>query len=164
MWLFRKKRKKDESGINPSMSDKAAGKIAGAGIRLQKAFSESMNKIFKNMTTKKLKVLLIIFCISAGGYSIYLITNAVVRPDKIKPDFKIDHVNVPKHFDKAGDEIMPDAYVDEETFYKIQDFKKYMDSLKQNQNKQYDSILQARPGLMDSVQMLEEIYNSQKQK
>ena len=39
-----------------------------------------------------------------------------------------------------------------------------MDSLKQNKNKQYDSILGARPGLMDSVQVLEEIYYSQKQK
>ena len=71
---------------------------------------------------------------------------------------------VPKHFDKTGDEVIPEAYVDEETFYKMQGFKKYMDSLKQNKSKQYDSIMQARPGLMDSVQVLEEIYYSQKQK
>ena len=164
MWLFRKRRKNDVQIGNQSVSDKVAGKIAGVGIGLQNRFSESMNKIFKNMNSKKLKVLLILFCVSAGGYSIYLFTNAVLSPDKIKSDFKIDHVNVPKHFDKGGEEILPEAYVDEQTFYKIQDFKKYMDSLKQNESNQYDSILQARPGLMDSVQMLEEIYNSQKQK
>jgi hypothetical protein len=39
-----------------------------------------------------------------------------------------------------------------------------MDSLKLNRTNEYDSILQARPGLMDSVQVLEQIYLSQKQK
>lgn len=146
------------------MSEKVAGKIAGAGIRLQKMFADGMTIIFKNMNTKKLKAFLILFCLSAGGYSIYLLANAIASPDKNQPGLKIDQVNVPKHFNKAGDEIMPEAYVDEETFYKILDFKKYMDSLKKIKNKQYDSILQARHGLMDSVQMLEEIYHLQKQK
>ncbi len=116
------------------------------------------------MNNKKLKALLILFCLSAGGDSIYLTVNAITGPEKQQKSFKVDQVDVPKHFDETGDEIMTDAYVDEETFYKIQGFKKYMDSLKQNKGNQYDSILQARPGLMDSVQVLEEIYYSQKQK
>lgn len=164
MWLFKKRKKKDEDNDNTTMSDKVAGKIAGAGIRIQRFFAEVMNKLFKNMNNKKLKVLLILFCICAGGYSIYLITNAVVSPDKIQPGFKVDHVDVPKHFDKTGDEVIPEAYVDEETISKIQDFKKYMDSLKQNKSYLYDSIITARPLLMDTVFMLEEIYHSQKQK
>ena len=164
MWLFKKQKKNDEENGNTSMSDKVAGKIAGAGIRIQRFFAERMNKIFKNMNNKKLKALLIVFCISAGGYSIYLITNAVVSPDKIQPSFKIDHVDVPKHFDKTGGEVIPEATVDEQTFNKIQDFKKYMDSLKQNKSYLYDSIITARPFLMDTVLMLEGIYYSQKQK
>ena len=74
-------------------------------------------------------------------------------------------MDIPKHFDKTGDEtVMPDATVDEQTYLQIQDFRKYMDSLKLNRTNEYDSILQARPGLMDSVQVLEQIYLSQKQK
>ncbi len=165
MWLFKKQKNKKENNANhSSMSDKVAGKIAGAGIRVQRTFAEGMNKIFRNMNTKKLKVFLILFCICAGGYSIYLTVNAITGPEKQQKSFKVDQVDVPKHFNKTGDEIITKANVDEETFYKIQGFKKYMDSLKQNKSNQYDSILQARPGLMDSVQVLEEIYYSQKQK
>ena len=163
MWLF-KKQKNEEIGSNLLTSDKVAGKIAGAGIIVQRKFAEGMNKILKNMNKKKLKAFLIVFSISAGGYNIYLIANAISGSEKNQMSFKVDQVDVPKHFDKTGDEIIPESYVDEETFYKIQAFKKYMDSLKQNKNNQYDSILNARPGLMDSVQVLEEIYYSQKQK
>ncbi len=65
MWLFKKQKKNDEENGNTSMSDKVAGKIAGAGIRVQGYFAKGMNKIFKNMNNKKLKVLLLVFCISA---------------------------------------------------------------------------------------------------
>jgi hypothetical protein len=37
-----------------------------------------------------------------------------------------------------------------------------MDSLKTKSTKQYDSIMLERPGLLDSIMMLEEIYYSQK--
>lgn len=164
MWLSRKQNKKDEDSNSQTMSDKVAGKIAGAGIKVQGYFANGMTKMFKNMNNKKLKTLLILFCISAGGYSIYLIANAVVSPDKKQPAFKVDQVDMPKHFDRTGDELIPEATVDEQTFNKIQDFKKYMDSLKQKKNYLYDSIISARPFLLDTVLMLEEIYYSQKQK
>lgn len=164
MWLFKKQKNKEDKEVNSSMSDKVAGKIAGAGIRLQRKFAEGMNKIFKDMTTKKLKSFLILFCLFGGGYSIYLTANAITGSGKTQKTLKVDQVDVPKHFDESGDEIMPEAYVDEETFNKMQEFKQYMDSLQQSGNKLYDTIMQARPHLMDSVQVLEEIYYSQKQK
>ena len=164
MWFFKKQTNKEGSKVNPSISDKVAGNIASAGIRLQKKFSDGMNKIFKNMNTRNLKAFLILFCLCAGGYNIYLAASAITGSEKTQKNLKIDQVDVPKHFDKTGDEVIPEAYVDEETFFKMQGFKKYMDSLKQNKSKQYDIIMQARPGLMDSVQVLEEIYYSQKQK
>ena len=163
MWLFKKK-KKDASNDNQTMSDKAAGKIASAGLKLQSAFANGMNKLFSNMNKKKVRLLLIFFCLGAGGYSIYLVANAVISPDRKQPAFNVDQIDVPKHFDKSGDEIMPEAKVDEETFNKIQGFKKYMDSLKQNKSYLYDSIITARPFLIDTVLMLEEIYYSKKQK
>jgi hypothetical protein len=164
MWLFKKNKNKEGSNVNPSISDKVAENIASAGIRLQKKFSDGMNKIFKNMNNRNLKAFLILFCLCAGGYSIYLAASAITGSEKTQKNLTIDQVDVPKHFDKTGDEVIPEAYVDEETFYKMQDFKNYMDSMKQNKSKQYDSIMQARPGLMDSVQLLEEVYYSQKQK
>jgi len=148
-----KKKKNSELKENP-LQDKLAGRIAGAGIKIQSKFSNVMNKLFAGMNTKKLRIFLIVFCLSCGGYSVYLMTNAIFS-EKQTP-LKIDQVYVPKHFDKTGDEtIIPETYVDEETYLKIQAFKK---------SSYYDSTIRARPGLLDSIAMLEEIYHSQKQK
>lgn len=165
MWLYRKKQKDKVTGDKETASDKVAGKIAGLGIKIQQLFAEKMNRIFMKTDFKRLKLILLLFCISAGGYSIYLVANSIISPDKIQNGFEIQQMDVPKHFNKAGDEdITPEAYVDEETYQQIKQFRNYMDSLKQKARNEYNSILQARPGLMDSVQMLEQIYLSQKQK
>lgn len=155
------KRKSTAGGV----SDKVAGKIAGLGIAIQNRFATKMNKLFRKMNKRRLKIWLVFFCITCGGYSIYLLTNAIVSPSSIQPSIKIDPVNIPKHYNNTGDEMLStDNTVDEETFLKIQAFKSYMDSLKQAKSIEYDSILAARPYLMDTVLMLEQIYYSQKQK
>lgn len=165
MWLYKGKQKEKETVDKVTVSDKVAGKIAGLGIKLQQLFAEKMNRVFMKTDFKRLKIILIIFCIGAGGYSIYLIANSVISPDKKQNSFEIQQMDVPKHFDETGDEnLIPEAYVDEETWQEVKQFRNYMDSLKQKRRNEYDSILQARPGLMDSVQMLEQIYLSQKQK
>lgn len=162
MWLFRKRKLNAEEESNPSMSDKMAGKIAGAGIKAQTAFANKMNKLFENINHRKLKSGLMVFILLAGGYSLYLVVSAITKPSK-QSSFKVEQIDVPKHFNKTGDEIMPmETLVDENTYGKIQGFKKYMDSLKQNHFEQYDSIQTARPGLIDSVLMLEEVYHSQR--
>ena len=118
-----------------------------------------------NTDFKRLKLILIGFCFCAGGYSLYLIINSVISHDKKQKAFEVQQVDVPKHLNKSGDEcVVVEPMVDEVTWQQIKDFRHYMDSLKQNKKVEYDSILQARPGLMDSVQMLEQIYLSQKQK
>ena len=165
MWLYKAKKKDKETVDKVTVSDKVAGKIAGLTIKLQQLFAEKMNRVFMKTDFKRLKIILIIFCIGAGGYSIYLIANSVISPDKKQNSFEIQQMDVPKHFDETGDEnLIPEAYVDEETWQEVKQFRNYMDSLKQKRRNEYDSILQARPGLMDSVQMLEQIYLSQKQK
>ncbi|HNU47254.1 MAG TPA: hypothetical protein PKM40_00385 [Bacteroidia bacterium] len=162
MWLFKKRKKKEsENGV----SDKVAGKIAGFGIAIQTRFATTMNKLFEKMNHKRLKIWLALFCIICGGYSIYLLSNAIISPTANQQSIKIDPVKIPRHYDNTGDGILSsDNVVDEETFQKIQAFKSYMDSLKFAGNKEYDSILTARPYLMDTLQMLEQIYYSQKQK
>ena len=163
MWLFKKQKKKIEP--ENTVSDKVAGKIAKVGIIVQTKFANGMNKMFIGMNAKRLKLSLIIFCIGCGGYSVYLFTDAIVSPAANPNAIKIEQAVVPKHFDKMGDEIISSQNnVDEETFNQIQQFKHYLDSLKQNKSYLYDSILTARPLLMDTVLMLEQIYYSQKQK
>ncbi len=165
MWLYKQKKKGEESHDKLTVSDKVAGKIAYVGMKMQNQFAKKMNNLFMKVDFKRLKIILALFCLCAGGYSIYLVANSIISPDKKQNSFEVQQMDIPKHFNKTGDELIaPEAFVDEQTYQQMQQFRKYMDSLRNQQAAQYDSILQARPGLMDSVQMLEQVYLSQKQK
>lgn len=141
------KRKKKEPTENP-LQDKVAGKIAGGFIWLQTKFSNAMDKRFAAMKLQRVKISLVIFCIVSGGLSIYFFVDALAS--KPKPTFKIDQVRMPQHFDKSGDEVMENV-MPEDIYRQIQDYKRYMDSIGE----------QIRPGLADSMRILEEIYLQQ---
>lgn len=154
----------DEKEVQPKrpVSEIAATKVATLISRLQNGFAKRLNKTFGDMNTKRLKTAVVLFAILFGGLSLYFIINAVMRPSASA--LYVDKVNVPKHFDKSGDEeIVGTDYVDEETARNIIVFRKYMDSLKNFHRRQYDSIIAARPHLMDSVTILLSIYELQKQ-
>lgn len=158
--LFKRKREANDHPIK----DKAARGIARFLLSMQTKFSEFMSARMKDISVKKMKVLLVLFCLFGGGYSIYLFTSAVVSPDKEQPQLKIDHVEVPKYYNQDGDdELKTGQYVDEETYNQIHSFEKFMDSLRLTEfgRRIHDSILLTRPGLTDSIQMLKEIYQSQ---
>jgi hypothetical protein len=132
----------------PSLNDKAAKRIAGFFIKMQLKFCDGMNKAVSGISTRKLKVLLVIFCLLSGGLSIYFIAFAVFG-SKQQP-IKIDHVKILKHIDQHEDEKNENS-IDVEIYRQIQDYKRYMDSTKQL----------IRPGFLDSMKVLEQIYLSQ---
>lgn len=137
--MFRRKKKvPTENGLQ----DKVASKIAGGIILLQTIISNRMNSM------KRLKEILISFCILSAGLSIYFFVDAIIS--KPKATFKIDQVKMPKHFDQSGDEIMNNEMPDD-IYQQIQEYKQYMDSLG----------IPIRTGLMDSIRILEEIYLQQ---
>lgn len=148
--LWRKRKKGSTAAGN--WTDKAAGRIAGAGIKLQTKFAEAMNKRTSKLSNQKLKIALVIFCLSSGGFSIYLAGNAIFSKDKNQPAIEVKPIHVPKHYDKTGSEINePDNYISDELYHEIQEYKRYMDSLGNP----------IRPGLQDSIKLLEQIYHSQ---
>jgi hypothetical protein len=159
--LFKKRRGK--SNERP-IQDKAAKGIAKFLLSIQMSFTNLMNRITKNVSIKSIKILLILFCLFGGGFSIYLVAAAILKPDSRQPELKIDRVNVPKYYDKSGNEtLQSDQYVDQETYHQIQQYEIFMDSLGKTQSglRLRDSILLTRPGLADSIRMLKEIYQSQ---
>lgn len=135
--MFRKKKLKE----NP-LQDKVAGKIASGLIWLQTIIADRMNKL------KNLKAILIGFCVISSGLSIYFLVDAIIA--KPNQSLKIDPIRMPQHFDKSGDEVMESA-MPEDIYQQIQEYKKYMDSIGQP----------IRPGMMDSIKILEEIYLQQ---
>ncbi|MFT3678666.1 MAG: hypothetical protein QM791_00250 [Ferruginibacter sp.] len=159
--LFRKKK---EKSTDQPLKEKAAKGIARFLLSIQSKFADAMNAGTKHIPSKKMKMLLVAFCLFSGGFSIYLVANAILKPDEKQPAFKVDQMNVPKYYDRSGDEyFQADQYVDKETYQSIGSFEQYMDSLQRSETgkKIHDSILIARPGLMDSIKMLKEIYHSQ---
>ncbi len=135
--MFRKRKLKE----NP-LQDKVAGKIANGLIWLQTKIADRMNKL------KNLKAILIAFCVISSGLSIYFLVDAIIA--KPKQSMKIDPIRMPQHFDKSGDEIMENV-MPGDIYQQIQEYKSYMDSIGQP----------IRPGMMDSIKILEEIYLQQ---
>jgi hypothetical protein len=97
------------------------------------------------------------------GSSLYFIVKAV---QKSAPGLiRIERISVPKYYNNKDESVHPDVIVTKREHEEMQEFQRYMDSLhKSNTGKAiYDSIMMNRPGLLDSVNMLEEIYQSQLQ-
>lgn len=123
-------------------ADKIAGKIAGKILRVQGWLSDRMNGF------KYLKVLLICFCVLSAGLSIYFFTDAIVSKPKAK--VHIDRIHTPRMIDEPS-ENMYDQRIPDEIYQQIQDYKHYADSAGEP----------IRPGLADSMRILEELYLQQ---
>ena len=129
----------------PGTSDKVAGKIADGILRVQGFVSAKMNRF------KYLKLVLICFIVSSFLLSGYFLVEAIVA--KPKPSIKIDRVHSPRPIDKPTESLY-DERIPDEIYYTIQEYKRYMDSTGE----------MIRPGLADSMRILEEMYLQQQKR
>jgi hypothetical protein len=125
-----------------SNKEKLAGRIAGAILSTQERLSNRMNRF------KGLKTLLIVFCIVSAGLSTYFLVDAITRKPKAK--IKVDRIRTPRPAYETPEE-MYDEKIPEAIYYNIQNYRRYMDSIGEP----------IRPGLADSMRMLEEMYLQQ---
>jgi hypothetical protein len=106
------------------------------------------------------KIAVIIFCILFMTLSICIAINTLskssIRTLPIMP------VRIPSHIGKNI--RIPSAFISEESYQRIEQFKKYLDSMSIADKKNYDAIINARPHLMDSITMFEKLYLSQSKK
>lgn len=159
MWLFKRKTK---TSVDYPAQDSMRTKIERGIIKLQRAVADRMNTAVAKLSVRKLKIMLLLFCLVSGGISIYLATNGLFGSSTKNKVIKIEQTLVPKHFDKSGDEIKDvQNIIDEDLYSQVKTFRSYVDSLQMNDKAVYDSILLSRPRLMDSIKMMEELYLSQ---
>ncbi|HEU5365454.1 MAG TPA: hypothetical protein VFU62_07975 [Hanamia sp.] len=162
MKLFsHKKNKKDEPG-----KDKLATGIAKYIIKVQSAFARYMNALTKNMSVASMKWSLVIFLLIGCSLSICCITMAFLKKDKA-PAIKINRIHTPQYFDKNGNASLQQNFlITKKEHQQMLAFLQYIDSLHYSKSgKQvYDSIMQCRPGLVDSVNELEKLYQQQNKK
>jgi hypothetical protein len=147
------KRKKHTESHRVDWADKAAGKIAGAGIFVQTAFARAMHKIVSALPRQQLKFVVLAFFTLSGAFSLYLVADAVLGTPRLQPSLQIQPIRIPPSLKRPdpGD-VSPPIALDAKQFEEIQQYKHYMDSTGQT----------IRPGLADSIRVLEQMYYEQK--
>ena len=159
--LFSGKKKNSEEPKESKVQDKVAKGIAGFLLSVQNRFASFMSGRINSLSNRSKHIALAIFCLMFGGFSIYAFVGAF-RDRNVGKTIKPDQVAVPKYYDRTDAEVAEPS-VSERDIMRINRFKKYIDSLSKSPTGRqvYDSILKARPGLMDSIKVIEQIYYSQ---
>jgi len=103
------------------------------------------------------------FCICAAGTSGYLIADALFPgnpPDKLH----ISRASPPLYLNRSGDEGIARPIISKGENERLERFRSYMDSLARSPTGRamHDSIIAARPGMMDSIDLIQGLYSSQK--
>ena len=114
-------------------------------------------------TSRRSKILaLVTFCFLFGGSSVFLMISGIKNSSGNIP---VDKISIPSYIihDDNNNGLVPLPILNDEDMLRIQVFEKYMDSLKwQPTGKlKYDSICNARPGLMDSVLFIKQLFLQQ---
>ena len=159
MKIFSKRPANDTS--SDDRRDRLAVRIVTRMLVWQTKITSKLNKKFSKFSVQRLKLFLVAFCMVSGGFSLYFIMSGILKNEKSISVFNIEQARMPIQIDSNTQHIQP-VIVDEATWQKIKSFKFYLDSLKTNHVKEFDSLMLLRPGLVDSITMIEEMYYSQK--
>lgn len=126
-------------------TDKAAGYIAKAILKVQNKFSEFLGQISASWKAKQKWIFLYMVCLVFGGLSVM----SVVRSSKVIS--KPTSIKVPRNIHENSSIRITNI-----EFRQVQKFKRSLDSASKLK------LLEERPGLMDSLEMVEQLYYSQK--
>lgn len=157
-----KNRKKQKVTKPHEAQDKFLKSIVNTCIVWQSRWAEWMQRKTEKLSGKGMFMVLLVFVLLAGGYSIYLIGRSF--SENLTPSFSIIFIKRPAHIQETGDEARHrNPAISKSEYERIHWFKQYMDSLTQSIAGKvlYDSIIALRPGLMDSIQLIENMYQSQ---
>lgn len=160
MKLFSKKKK----GNSEWKSNVISQKIHSGYKRLQGGWANWLMRHTENFSRRTWIALLILFVISTSTISIYLAVNAVTK--QTGSSEQITRIKKPRLLLKTGQEKSARPGISQSEYKRIEAFRFFMDSLARSPAGKvtYDSILLARPGLMDSVWFIENYYKQFKDK
>ena len=129
-----------------ALTDKAADGIAKGILKSQNGFANYMQSLSKNWKDKQQWIFLYFVCLLFGGLSIV----AIVNPFRVKDNNSSiipKSITVPNsiHQQRNGFAIT------ETEFQQVQEYKA-----------KHPNLQKERPGLFDSLSLIEEVYYSQK--
>lgn len=129
-------------------TDKAAGYIANAILKVQKKFSEFLGQISASWKAKQKWIFLYMVCLVFGGLSVFSMVQSFNKSNVLP---KHDAIKVPRNIHKNSSIRITNI-----EFRHVQKFKRSLDSASKLR------LMEERPGLMDSLEMVEQLYYSQK--
>ena len=128
-------------------------KIKNRYLSLKRRIADALQKKSDKLSVKSKKLLLFLFCFVFASASIVTIVSAVTAKTK--------HValqaKMPRIIQQKEQPSLP--FISKQEFMRIEDFKKRVYLLPKYS---FDSFMAARPKLMDSIQQIEQYYQSQK--
>jgi len=163
-FLIRKKNKTKTAGAD-EVHDRILKQMVNACLWLQSGWALWMGRRTEHLSRRTLLLLLLAFIALTSGYSIFLIGQSFSGSQA--NTISITPIKKPGHILQAGDAVsQPDMIVSKTDYQGIIRFRGYMDSLTRSPSGKaaYDSIILNRPGLLDSIRFIEEIYQSQTKK
>lgn len=140
---------------NTDRKSRKTGKIQQFFNRMQQAWASWMQKKTNRMSKATLLGVLALLVVCSTVYNFSILTD-LGKQDKL-PVAPITAPVLLQHVKTS-----PADSIDTARMERISTFSRYMDSLTQTpQGKAlHDSIVRARPGLLDSVRMIEKIYRN----
>lgn len=133
-------------------------------LTVQHKIAERLNERAATWQPERIKLALILFCLLFGIASLTIMAKAIwtTKPDN---SVVVKHMKIPGYIGHTPEEItIPDHFISKKEYNRLEQFRIYMDSLDGSANgkKIKDSILSQRPKLLDSLAMVEQLYNKQK--
>ena len=157
--LFKRKKKIQEAS---PLQDKMVNGIVGKVTAFQIRWASFMQRSSERFSVKSKKYITITIVLCGSVYSLYIIAASIIQ--KPKKTYRIATIHIPAYTTKTGEEkLLSNNLIPEKEYNKIIRFHQYMDSLSQTikGKKIADSILQKRPGLIDSTFQLKKLYELQ---
>ena len=158
--LFKRRKNIDEKIATPAALKEG---IESLNNKLHK-FSDYLRVRSEHVSLQSKRVCLFVFCLLFGSISICIIIKSIADRQST---ISIHAITVPSNIDKSNNGLRQDqAIVSQKEFHRIELFKSYIDSLQESITGKhlYDSILKARPHLIDSILLLENMYEVQSSK
>lgn len=157
--IFKKRRQTDEEGGHPLFR-----KLSVATTALQRRWADRLQEKSERLSLGAKKWLLGLFVLIFGGMSVFIawrgLTAGAGRPAVVVSPIT---VSSPAQQGVLATPFPGDQRVSSREYEVTQVFQRYLDSLGQSTDGQKvrDSLLRQRPGLLDSIRLIERMYLAQ---
>lgn len=148
--------------LKPAPKHAAVECVQNKYVLWKKQWASWMGNRYNRLSFKSKIITLLCFVAIIGGYSIFLVASALKKKQSL--NHSVSHISIPLHIKKRVNSPEANYAIQSKESRRIHRFRLYMDSLYKDPSGRllYDSITRRRPGLMDSVYMVERNFSSRK--